>query len=551
MPRWLPVALLVALPVGCAAAGGRIGPPEVASAKAGLAVAGTLLLALRIAAGRRLDRPGRLSRAWDAALLGLGILAAAGWWNFFQFNYPMFGHPSETYHYYVGSKYFRELGYTRLYPCTAVADAEAGHRDEVERRHLRNLETNTLERAADVLAHPDACKRHFTRERWRSFSRDVAWFRARLPERRWQQTQTDHGYNGTPAWGFFGWLLASTGPASDAQILALRLLDPALLIATWALVGFTFGWRTLCVALLYWGTNYPAQYGWVGGSYLRQIEIVALLAAICLLRRHRNGTAGFLLGLGALTRIYPALVMAAPALAAAARSFVERRLRVTAGEWRLALGALGALAVLLPLSAVSTGGLGSWLDFADNSRVMLGTPLRNHMGLRTVLSHDPGSPARQLMDPKLADPYQPWKRAREDAFAARRPLFFALVAGYALMLAFAARRQPEWVMVVLGAGLVPIATELTCYYSALLVVFALLWERHPPVGLALCALSAAGWALVDRFHFFDEVFPWISLATVLFVAFATVWVGWRPARDAPTRGRPLPTGTLDALVADH
>jgi len=133
--------------------------------------------------------------------------------------------------------------------------------------------------AAAALENAAACKRHFTPERWRSFSRDVAWFRSQLPLRRWKLTQTDHGYNGTPAWGLFGGLLAHSGPATDAQILALRLIDPLLLLLTWAAVGWTFGWRVLCVALLYWGTNYPAQYGWVGGSYLRQIEFAALPAS--------------------------------------------------------------------------------------------------------------------------------------------------------------------------------------------------------------------------------------------------------------------------------
>ncbi len=526
-------ALLALLPAGalagCTGADiwNGIGPQQVGQVKAGVAILGTLLLGLHVLAGRRPAGLGRFARAWDVGLLVLGIVAAACWWNLFRFNYPMFGHPSETFHYYIGSKYFPELGYTRLYQCTALADAAAGRHDEVAARRLRDLETNTLVPAATALADPGACKDHFSPERWRSFLRDVGWFRSRVPARRWHQSQVDHGYNGTPAWGFFGRLLASTGPASDAQILALRLVDPIALVTMWTLVGVTFGWRTLCVALLYWGTNYPAQYGWVGGSYLRQIEIVALLVGLCFLRRRRETTAGFLLVLGALTRVYPVLVWAGPALAAAAASVSARALRVTLSQRRLALGAVLGLAVLLPLSALGTGDAGSWLAFAANSRVLLDTPLRNDMGLRTALSYDADNRARDAVDRSLDDPFAPWKQRRAAAFEARRPLFLALVAGYLVLLGLAVRGQPDWVAVILGAGLVPIATELTCYYSALLVVFALLWERHPSVGVALCALSAAGWGFVEGFHFFDEVFTWLSVATVAFVAFATarVWLG--------------------------
>jgi len=83
------------------------------------------------------------------------------------------------------------------------------------------------------------------------------------------------------------------------------------------------------------------------------------------------------------------------------------------------------------------------------------------------------------------------------------------------------RREEDWAAAVLGLGLVPIALELTCYYWAVLVAYALLWERHPWVGAALCGLSALGWGIAGRWLFYDEIFPWISLATAVFVVFAT------------------------------
>ncbi len=533
MLRWLLALVLLALP-SAALADDRslLSPQQVNTVKALLAGAATLLLVARLALPRWAQLPARRRRLWDGALLGLGLLATACWWNLFQFNYPIFGHPSETYHYYVGSKYFRELGYTRLYRCTAIADAEAGWRKQVESRYVRDLETNSVELAATLLEQPEACKRHFTPERWRSFSRDVAWFRNHMPRRRWHMTQTDHGYNGTPAWGLFGGLLAHTGPATDAQILALRLIDPLLLLLTWAAVGWTFGWRVLCVALLYWGSNYPAQYGWVGGSYLRQVEFVAVLLGICLMRRKRMTAAGFLLALAVLVRIYPALLLAGPGLQAAGTMLRQRRLWLSPAHRRLLLGGLLALATLLPLSALNSGDFSAWLQFAENSRVLLDTPPRNNVGLRTVLSYDHEAPSRVTRDTRLADPYAPWKRSREETFARHRLLFGALVAGFVLLLAAAVRGQPEWVAVVLGAGLVPVAAELTCYYSAILVVFALLWSRHPPAGAALVGLSAAGWLLTERFLFYDEIFTWISLATVGFVLFATLWV-WRAAPTEP------------------
>src|SRR5262245_1086952 len=117
-----------------------LGPQEVNGIKAATAAAGALLLAAgALRGGARGSRPGR---AFDALLAALGVLAAACWWNLGPFHFPGFGHVSETYHYYVGSKFFPELGYTRLYRCTALADAEAGLREEVEARYARDLDTN-------------------------------------------------------------------------------------------------------------------------------------------------------------------------------------------------------------------------------------------------------------------------------------------------------------------------------------------------------------------------------------------------------------------------
>jgi len=496
----------------------------------------TGLLAIRLLPRDWQTLPVRVRRAWDAALLLAGLLGVAAWTNWGQFHHPGFGHPSETFHYYLGAKYYRELGHTRLYACVAVAEAESGMPD-AGTRFLRDLETNRVIPTRTVLADPAACRRHFEPARWEAFSRDVAWFRDKPTPRRWRLMQTDHGYNATPVWGWLGGLLSNTGAASDGRILALRLLDPLLLLAAWSAAAWTFGWRPVCVALIFFGTSYPSQYGWTGGAFLRQIELAAILFALCLLRRERPLAGGFLLGLAALFRVYPVLLFAGPALQVVQESVRARRPRLGPEPRRLVLGALLSLAIALPIAGFGTGGIAGWRAFAENSRVLLDTPLRNHMGLRTLLSHEAGLRADALADASLEDPYEPWKQARRAAFERRRPLFVALVLGFVALLGAAVARQPLWVATLLSAGLVPIALELTSYYAALLAVFGLLISRYPPVGVALCALSAVGWLLATRLAFFDVIFPWLGLATASFVVFATVWA-WRAVPLPETSHRP-------------
>ncbi|MBW2269002.1 MAG: hypothetical protein JRH16_10510 [Deltaproteobacteria bacterium] len=490
---------------------------DVDTVKAVVATCGAALLAGRALAPHWEGIPAAWRRGWDIALACLGLLAAFCWSNLGQFNFPGFGHPSETFHYYLGAKYFPELGYTRLYECVALADSRvAGGAARSAGRRLRNLETNVVESADAVLEAPDRCTQHFSAERWRAFQADLSWFRDRPNPRRWRVLQLDHGYNATPVWGLFGGALAAGAPASDRKILTLRLIDPVLLLLAFGCVWRSFGWRTLCVALLFFGTHYPAQYGWIGGSYLRQLELAALLVGICALRSGWGVVAGALVSLAALVRIHPAFLVLGPAFQVLGASLRERRLLILPLQRRLLAGGLLGAAVLLVAAATLNGGFAAWQEFTNNSRVLLDTPLRNHMGLATVLAWDPEQTADKLADRSLEDPYLPWKRARRATFEARRPLFVALVAAALALFAWAVQRQPLWVAVVLGAGLIPVATELTCYYSALLVVYALLWERAPWVGAGLVGLAAAGWASVELFHFFDPIFTWLSLVTVVY-----------------------------------
>jgi hypothetical protein len=522
---------------------------EVETVKAVVALTGFVWLLAPLVTGGWLRAAPRSRRVWDAGLAALGLFGALCWTNLGQLNFPGFGHPSETFHYYMGAKYFPELGYSRLYRCVALADAAVDGDERVRKRRIRNLQTKRLENGAGALDRPGECTSHFTPERWVAFQRDLAWFRDKPTPQSWRRMQTDHGYNATPVWGLFGGALAGTSPARDGQILALRLPDPVLLLLGFGAVTWTFGWRTLCVALLFFGTNYPSQFGWVGGGVLRQLELSAVLIGVCLLARRRPGTGGACFALATLVRIYPGVALAGPGLQVAGRWLRERRIRLGREVRRFAGGGLIAAALLLAAAAASTGA-GSWSDFSENSRALLDAPVRNHTGLRSFLAWHPQRTTRDLLDRSLDDPFQPWKQARRATFAERRPLFVALAAGFVALLALAVQRQPLWVAAILGVGLIPVTTELTGYYSAILVVFALLWSRAPAVGVALVGLSAAGWGLVEVFHFFDSISSWIGLAAAIFAVFATLATWWAGPVSDPTPSTVATPGEVEPPGSD-
>jgi hypothetical protein len=488
-----------------------------------LAIAGTATLVLAHDAWTRgRDRSRAQPRKAPPLLALLGVLALAAWWNFGFFHFYRYLHLHEFYHYHLGAKYQQELGYTRLYRCVAIAQDESGQTSEVTTRWIRNLETNELERGTTVLADPAACTSHFTPARWEAFKADVAWFKAHVSARKWNEVQMDHGYNATPVWTMAATLLTNLVPTSRGWLTVLALVDPALLLVMWLVVTRTFGWPTAAVALVWWGTNYPARFYWTGGALLRTDWLLFTVLAVCLAKRERLTSAGFALGYATLLRIFPGF-LAAGLAAREAWSMWRRRSIVPSREFlRFSGGLVLAAALLVPAASLVNSGrlldLDAWRAFAANSRKHLANTSTNRMGLKVAVSFDPASTVEKMRDYWLDSPWDAWYSSRALTFNQRRPVFYGLVALFLVALLLAARRQPPWVALVLGAGVLPFGFELTCYYYAFLTVFGLLWPDHPWAGAALCALAAATNvipALVDA----DDVA--FVLQSVLCLAFVT------------------------------
>jgi hypothetical protein len=411
---------------------------------------------------------------------------------------------------------------------------------------MRNLRTNHLETSDAIVADPSQCTRHFTPERWEMFKRDIAFFRSQVSLDTWNNSQKDHGYNGTPVWGIAGSLLANLAPASDTMILWLGLLDPLLLLTMWGFALWAFGWRATCVALLVWGTNYPARYWWNGGAFLRMDWLAFSMIGICLTKRGKLAGGGFALTYGALLRIFPGFIVIGLMLKALARMVRERRWVLSPEHRTFARGCIAALVLLIPLSAAVAGGgkhlgLDAWSGFIDNSQKHLHTPLTNNMGLRTVLSFQPSTRAIHTRDNSAQDPFGAWKDARLRVFGSRRWLFAILCLGFVLTLAKAVEKQEDWVALALGIGMIPIATELTCYYYSFLLGLGFLWLKREGPGVGAVALAAVTCLLPVFCPWDDDKYTVMSLACVLFVWGAAAYFAWRPCAAADTVDEPAPT----------
>jgi len=499
-----------------------------------LALLAIVLLAADVIDARRERQEGEPPRkSWRRRLFGVAaVMAALTYFNFGTFHFGKYVHTWDTLHYYLGAKYFPELSYDRLYECMAVADATniemPGLARRVEHRTITNLRTNVLEPTTEILAHPERCTDHFSPDRWRRFTADVAWFRGRETPQRWEEISTDHGFNGTPVWLLAGSALANLGPASDRLILALTLIDLIYFLALAAVIGWAFGLRALAVALLVFATFFPCRFFWTGGAFLRWDWLFYTVAAVACLKKNRPGLGGLALGYAALLRIFPGLLAAGPLAAIAAILWRDglregwRRPEVRA-HLRFLGGAAVAVAILVPASLLAAGP-GAYRAFLANTQKHQATPLTNHMGLRTVVAYRPSEVGRVLAAKSGTDPWLRWKEARLAAWRQARPLAVLLAGAALFLIGRAALRRPEpWIAAALGTLWIAFAVELTSYYYAFLIVPALLWTEKRSAGIALLALAAfSQWVSLGPLlrmpgmpTWRDEQYTLISFATIL------------------------------------
>lgn len=487
-----------------------------------------------------------LKRLEHRLLLALGLAAGLAYFNFGQFHFGRVIHMWDTYHYYVGAKYFPELGYDRLYHCAIVADAEdartPAEAKEIDERVIRDLRTNVIVAARDVLKYPGACKQRFTEGRWQEFKGDVRFFRSRVPTSIWRDIHKDHGFNATPVWTSLGRSLANTGPATIQQITLLWCLDPVYLALTALIVWWAFGPGALAVGLIMLGTNYPNRYYWTGGAYLRYDWLFYLVAVVCLLKRKKFSLAGAALAYSTLLRLFPGFLLLGP-LAAGIELYRRRGGVTTSGAQarfkdridpdfvRFVAGGAAATVVLVLLSVVFLGGAGTWGRFADNTVKHAATPLLNHMGLPTILSYRPADTAAHTFDATLMDRSSKWREKRRANGNQLEPAFWLAMIACCMSIYLAVRqtRGELWVSAALGAGMIAFAGELTCYYYCFLVAMAPLNEKRREVGIALIALAAATQLIAltgitgQNEDVVNEDVVYVAMSVLTLLAIAGIW----------------------------
>ncbi len=495
-------------------------------------IKGGLTLIALLAVIIRHRRPGKLTSEQAGTLLWtMAIVAVLAWPNFGRLHGNSGIHHWEQFHYFLGSKYFPELGYDGLYDASLAAEAQLGLGRPVQ-GHVRDLRTNDVVPTVSLRAHRNEVRQRFTDDRWQEFEADVAYFLKSNDYRYLRSIRLDHGYNPTPTWTFTARLFSRYLPAGDSTLTLLAWIDPLLLAALFVMIFRTYGSRVGCLSLIIFGLGYPWRYDWVGGAFLRQDWLAATGIAICLMRKKTFVPAGILLAYATMVRIFPSAFLIGPVIVGIRQTIEMKQIP----RWLIRLGSGFFLGAVIFLVAGALGGRGpqAWTEFRTNLDKHHGTWLTNNVGLENLLLYDSDTLTRKDVDFSLPEPWLHWQAKMDRLHTERQPIVMGVLALVLLVIAMAAWRQTPDQAALSGIFITFSGVILTSYYWVMLCLVPLGRRRWLPTAGWL-AHNLGLYALHLATPSFEMIYGTMSLAlTVFFLA----WFGpdaWKTVQEI--RGR--------------
>lgn len=324
----------------------------------------------------------------------LAILAFFTATRFGEFQRPGI-HAHDVFHYQIGSKYAKELGYTRIYEATGVALKELADSGQIPRNRVQPNVRALADKASPNLPVNDemaaAVKPYFTPKRWTQFKNDILGYDKTygLP---WGRVVHDAGYNPTPWWSTMGAFvnLFLNGAPSYRW---LPVIDLTYLILCLILIYRTFGTRALfyaAAATFFFPPGQYAPFDYTGASMMRLSWVFWLCAGICAFQTKRFVLAGAALGMATTERVFPGAWAAAAGIIVIAQSIANgpKKLESWKPTLQLAAGGLTTTIATVGISCLIYGTT-LWTEFIEFIPHHTQLLFTNHFGWAKAISIHP------------------------------------------------------------------------------------------------------------------------------------------------------------------
>jgi hypothetical protein len=412
--------------------------------------------------------------------------------NLGTFKGGSFVHYGEMFHYYVGPKYFQELGYYDLYNAVIVADTEQDN-ELAPLPFFTDLRTYQNVKRDVALRDAERVKGLFSEQRWSAFKDDVAFFKRKIDKPGSPDMiflLMDHGYNGSPVSTFLLGTLANLVPLT--HVIWLALIDVLLVLLMIGVVFRSFGFELGALFSAFFFASILSGQEFLSGSLLRYDWLLYIVVGVCLLDRGRYATSAFFLTLSAMLRIFPALLFYGIAVSMLQKLRAARELDRQTARFTLTAGATALLLLVLP--AASLGSVSQpWQDFYGKISLHQRGVYVNHLGFAGIALFEPSQLSLerfvhrfQTRDPDIV---RHWQDVKEHELRNKRPLmiFAALVVLAGVTAVIWRRREPESSSALWPLFLVYATSYMSAYYYTFLCLFILLFFRRGSL-LPVCLL---------------------------------------------------------------
>ncbi|MDB4997004.1 MAG: hypothetical protein JWM74_4436 [Myxococcaceae bacterium] len=464
-------------------------------------------------------------------------------------------------HYYLGPKYFAELGYLQLYDCLVLADREVadeenraprisgGTRDLADILTVKTYEQSVAECRAEA-------RPRFSDARWAAFKNDIHALGRLTHDGTWNGVVFDAGYNPPPSIIVVSSPLTNLIPLEAGSLptyLLATCLDLVLLIICAFMTRKALGDITLAVFATLFGATFVSDYSWNGGSFFRFTWFVALVLGILALKQRRWALAGALLAFATCERIFPVAFAAAGMLPIAIRARDSVKHRAILKRFGVSFAVV--VAVLVSASLIAYGP-SAWRVFFMRIRRHDDVFHVLHIGLKKVLVFRTWMPNQNFRGQDGNLRFRAWNLRLLDTWIAMRPLVIPLQTVIAAATAWSASRRLPHEAALLGGVVFMFTFNLPAnYYYCIVALIPALALR----AAATATTPARRWrdfavfvvfALFWTFTFLAPQLPGdditsnhrISCAMLAFLIFwlaswsdvdVAKWRAWRARRAGP------------------
>lgn len=204
------------------------------------------------------------------------------------------------YHYYIGSKYIKELGYFDLYSCTLETKSPALKSIII----VRDLYSYQLVTTHDVKRCPNE---NFSADRWKSFVSDVTSITNRADSAYWEYVLTDKGFNPPPFWTAIAQPIADVFSPNNTVVYFFLFNLDILFISLASLIiiqfyGKKLGLLTFALSLFYFGT-----FNTLTNNFIQFAWYPLIVTSLLYWQKNKYASSGVALGFASGLQTFPAL----------------------------------------------------------------------------------------------------------------------------------------------------------------------------------------------------------------------------------------------------